>query len=88
MKFKVTHIFHEGNHCANKLTNLGLMNDKLDKYLVFKLIKLSYLFLFHMFCVILLEVIKCYVFCLVRIFFFLLSYCIGKWKIREDFKVV
>jgi len=24
MKWKITHIFHEGNHCADKLANFGL----------------------------------------------------------------
>jgi len=65
------------------------MFDKLDKYLVIKLINFSYLSLFHIFVFIIYwEVHKCYVFCLVRNIFLFLSHCIQKWKIREDYKVV
>jgi len=26
MQFKVTHVFREGNHCADKITNLALIH--------------------------------------------------------------
>ncbi|WVZ19886.1 hypothetical protein V8G54_007208 [Vigna mungo] len=34
IEFKISHIFREGNHCADKLTNLGLDNMKNFKWYI------------------------------------------------------
>ena len=64
--------------------------DKLDKYLIFKLINLPYLYLFHVFCVYFLEGSLVLCVCLVMSFFFnfLRSLYRKLYRKMEDYKVI